>query len=126
MKSAIFFILLTQIASCMQLPLKTEQNNGLQYFQTMGFLIDDMVPSAPGGGNKLGASDEGSIQGGSLHQGQGREHHGNGQGRQSQPVPGNPEGSTSTKGHGASLISSAGLATTTQVPISRSLSLIHI
>ena len=45
MKSAIYFILLTQIASCMQLPLRTEQNSGLQYFQTMGFLIDDMVPA---------------------------------------------------------------------------------
>ena len=45
MNLAIIFILLTRIASCMQLPLRTENNDGLQYFQTMGFLVDDMVPA---------------------------------------------------------------------------------
>ena len=42
MNSAIIFIFLTQIASCMQLPLRTERNDGLQYFETLGFLVDDL------------------------------------------------------------------------------------
>ena len=45
MNSATIFIFLTQIASCMQLLLRTEQNDGLQYFETLGYMVDDMVPA---------------------------------------------------------------------------------
>ena len=45
MNSATIFIFLTQIASCMQLLLRTEQNDGLQYFETLGYMIDDMIPA---------------------------------------------------------------------------------
>ena len=44
MNSAIIFIFLTRVASCLQAPVRTERNDGIQYFQTMGFLVDDMVP----------------------------------------------------------------------------------
>ena len=45
MNSAIIFILLCSLAICLQKPIRTEQNQGLQQFQEVGYLLEDVVPA---------------------------------------------------------------------------------
>ena len=45
MWSAILFILICPIGECLEIPLQTYKNEGIQQFQHMGFLLDDVVPT---------------------------------------------------------------------------------
>ena len=42
---AIFFILICPITECLENPLQTHTNKGIQQFQHLGYLLDDVVPT---------------------------------------------------------------------------------